>query len=94
MCYKLRQMLKSPSQKVYKYKIYQWKIKKCPKKIESFYWNLDFDIALAPWCAASGLKMEVIFIISIKKYIYPEIFSSFEAVLNQIGTPYCIGIPF
>ena len=53
----------------------------------SFYSNLKLYFALAPWCAASGLKMEVTFVISTKKYIFPEIFSLIEAVWNTIGIP-------
>ena len=41
-------------------------IAKCLKKIASSHWKWKSEIALVLWCAASGLKLEVRSLISIK----------------------------
>ena len=58
---------------------------KCLKKIVSSYCSLMTEIALAPWCAASGLKMEVKFEISVKFCTCEWIFSMFYGVSNRNG---------
>ena len=55
------------------------KKRKCLKKIASFHRNLDFEITLVLWYAASDLKMEVIFSLSVKICICESSLRLYEA---------------
>ena len=51
-----------------------------PKKNCAIHWNLNLEKSLAPWSAASSLKMEVKFSLSIKFCFCESIFEAQEAV--------------
>ena len=59
----------------------------CLKKIDSSHRSLNLEIRLVLWCAASDLKMEVIFMISIKNCLCQWSLELSKGVLNFFGTP-------
>ena len=69
-------------------------LKYCPKKRASFHCNYELEKGLVLWCAASEVKMEVRFEISVKFCIRSVSLALFCKVWKKSGTSYWVYICF